>query len=171
MSSLISPAPCSLESHGQHFHNLIQAWKWHCIVSATMVLANSDLYIENFLLSLQKGRKKKKKIRSWKASRLLSSKSHLKEIEMRRYLVTGLLPREADWGSKSDISLGRGCARVDTRHLRMPTASHPGQHPPRRRFPWISWSFGGSCRPVTGSLPSSAPRVSSAVLWGLVIYP
>ena len=104
--------------------------------------------------------KRNKKIRSWKASRLLSSKSHLKEIEMRRYLVTGLLPREADWGSKSDISLGRGCARVDTRHLLMPTASHPGQHPPRRRFPWISWSFGGSCRPVTGSLPSSAPRVS-----------
>ena len=121
--------------------------------------------------SASKKEEKKKKIRSWKASRLLSSKSHLKEIEMRRYLVTGLLPREADWGSKSDISLGRGCARVDTRHLRMPTASHPGQHPPRRRFPWISWSFGGSCRPVTGSLPSSAPRVSSAVLWGLVIYP
>lgn len=116
-------------------------------------------------------KKEKKKIRSWKASRLLSSKSHLKEIEMRRYLVTGLLPREADWGSKSDISLGRGCARVDTRHLLMPTASHPGQHPLRRHFPWISWSFGGVCRPVTGSLPSSAPRVSSAVLWGLVIYP
>lgn len=80
-------------------------------VSATVALANSDLCIGNFLLSFQKkkNQRERRKIRSWKAGQLLSSKSHLKEIEMRRYFVTGLLPREADGRSKSPAIL-RACS-------------------------------------------------------------
>lgn len=103
-------------------------------------------------------KQQQKKIRSWKAGRLLSFKSHLKEIEMRRYLVTGLLPREADWGSKSDVSLARGCALRDALHLLMPRASHSGSILPGDASPGLSG--------VSGDCPALWLALSLLVLQG-----